>query len=137
LKRGLHDSEYERVRRKAGMDRPEFPEDEPDRDGRLAADRVAEKARETMAILIDRQNQDENERRAKAAADMDGVRRRTNERLMRESWKRYGLEQPSPQASLELYISIGWRLEHTAEGWKLFQPVGFVPRATRTNEIGS
>lgn len=125
MRRDLYTSEYERVRRRAGLGRTEFfdPDEPPTPAERAAveamrADAAARLQEDALAAV---------ERRAAAQASLDALRRRTNERLMRAGWERYGLAPPDPLCSLELMLSVGWRLRcytlNGADRWELEPPV--------------
>lgn len=114
-------TDYERVRRQASLGQAEFYDPDEPPDPGVAA-RVQDRAAETMAELSKQHAEAQSEQRRLSEADMDAVRKRTNDRMRLAAWEQYGIKPPSPTASLELYLSMGWTLEHTGIGWKLMRP---------------
>jgi hypothetical protein len=128
MKRSLYDSEYERVRREAGLDRPEFaePEESPPVDiARIEAAHDDFKGR--MAAF----DVHETQRRAEAKAEADRYTREINERGRLAEFAHAGVAPPvGVQASLELLLWIGWTIEE-ADGQKVLIRPKQVPRKTR------
>jgi hypothetical protein len=129
VKRSLYDSEYDRVRREAGMKnngrlRPEFPEDEETEAPRAARTEIVhdQEFKDRMAAAAVHQA----ERRAKDKAEGDRYSREMNERIARREYEVLGLTPPDPLISLALLKSLGWRVEHFGIGgqerWELIRP---------------
>lgn len=117
MKRSLYDTEYERVRREAGLDRAEFPEpaaaSPPIDEVRVKA--AHEDFKQRMAEL----DAWETKRAAEAAARTDAFTRHNNERVRLAEFARASLVPPvGTQTSLELLLWMGWKIEE-ADGQRV------------------
>ena len=141
MKRSLYDSEYERVRREAGLKngghlRPEFPEDDDPAPPRAATTAIVHdpEFKERMAASAAQ----EAERRAQAKAEGDRYSREVNARMARREYEVLGLTPPEPFVSLALLKSLGWKVEHFEIGgqerWELIRPAS-VPAPRQRSEV--
>jgi ElaB/YqjD/DUF883 family membrane-anchored ribosome-binding protein len=129
MKRGLYDSEYDRIRHAAGYMRPrfEFPDDTEEK---LSADRVEQMRRD----FRERMNEVERAERDRAAAVQQRHKehRETVDRLIMENeYKRIGLTPPNPLCSLGFLLSVGWRIEQIGDRNVLTRPGSETQRKTR------
>lgn len=123
MKRDRFESEYERIRREAGMARrPEFPEEEqPDASGRLRQERIAaslDDFHRRMTALNDAERVQTEQREA----EMDAWRAVWRERFIRREYEVRGLTPPEPPEALGLLLQLGWRVEQSTEGPVLVRP---------------
>lgn len=126
MKHGRHSSEYDKVRRAAGLDRPryqppapEFPDDDapppPVFDDDFRA-RMADHAEQEKVRLAE----------AKAAAD--ALTHRSNSRVKWSEYDRAGVEPPQldengePRYSLSFLLKMGWRVERVGDRNVLTNP---------------
>ena len=131
MKRSLYDSEYEKVRREAGLKnngrlRPEFPDD---------FDPIAPPLRAMPADIVhdeefkqrmDARSAHETEQAAKRRVESERYTREVNARMARREYEVLGLTPPEPFVSLALLKSLGWKVEHFEIGgqerWELMRP---------------
>ena len=130
MKRSLFDSEYERVRRQAGLNQPrlEFDMDDPDVNGERVADRVTrahEDFKQRMAEL-DAVNVKQAAER-KVAADQRSME--ANRIQLLGEYEAAGVYPPftddsgKPTISLSLLKRLGWRIESFgSDGYSLVPP---------------
>jgi hypothetical protein len=129
MKRSLFDSEYDRVRRDAGLARPRYERPEfPDEAAEAQAERVAAgladfharmaelKAAEQQHVVdVDRKH---NERRAMI-----------DERMRLREFTDLGLTPPEgSKCSLGLLLQIGWRVEQVGDKAILTRPNWISPK---------
>ena len=130
MKRSLYNSEYERVRREAGLDRAEFPEfaaAPPPIDEARVKD-AHEDFKQRMVEL----DTWETKRAAEAAARADAFTRHNNERVRLAEFARASLAPPAgTQTSLELLLWMGWKIEEADGQRVLVRPV---PMKRKTRE---
>lgn len=109
MKRDRYASDYEQVRRQAGVGRPqmEFPEEPaPVNLGRI--DAVHDDFKQRMAALAEH----DAEAAAKRKAAADELSKRANESIRLMEFARAGVQPPTGmKVSLPLLLSIGWKIE--------------------------
>jgi hypothetical protein len=115
LKRSLYDSEYERVRREAGVgarSRPDFLDDDEETRISERVDAKLQDFRERMAEL----RVAETTAEARRQVDADARRKVWHRRAVIGEYQRAGLTPPiiggdgMPAVSLSLLLSLGWQV---------------------------
>jgi hypothetical protein len=120
MKRTRYDSEYERIRREAGLAKPQydFPDDDPAKLPQLDTERV-KTAHADFKARMEVRTQYEIEQAAKRKVEADELSARANESLRLAEFDLYGVEPPDGmRVSLPLLISLGWTIEEV-EGQKV------------------
>lgn len=129
MKRTLYDSEYDRVRRKAGFDKPryEFPDEQEERESEARVEEMSADFRRRMAAVAAEEARVTGERLA-------AQNKRTSEYsaiVIRREYAALGLTPPEPLVSLALLRRLGWTLEEFVIGgetrWALTKPVTAAP----------
>lgn len=127
MKHGRHASEYEKVRRAAGMARPKFDIDDDDL-AAATAKRIEEfndDFRQRMAKL----SEHEHEQAARRKAEADALSSRANVSAMLKEYQQHGVEPPftkpdgSPKFSLGFLLKIGWDIMRVGEKNVLVSPI--------------
>lgn len=120
MKRTRYDSEYDKIRDRTGLSRPqvEFPEQED-----APADVVTEDFRRRM----DERAAIEATQAAERKADLEKWRASANRDMVAREYLDYGLTPPDPLVSLSLLQSIGWKLEQYGDRWELIPARASVP----------
>jgi hypothetical protein len=125
MKRDRYASDYEQVRRQAGLGRPqmEFPDDPaPVNLGRI--DAAHDDFKQRMAALAEHDAAAAAERKRKA----DDLTKRANGTVALAEYRAAGVESPSvdgdgaPRVSLSLLLSIGWTVEDVDGARELVAP---------------
>jgi hypothetical protein len=119
MKRGQHDSEYDRVRKRAGYDKPiyDFPDDQRAAETAQRVNEMFEdfRARIEEANAYERQKSDEQKARAVELS------MRANRLCMLNEYRAAGVDPPRidehgfPAFSLSLAFLMGWRIEHIGD----------------------
>jgi hypothetical protein len=116
MKRSLYDSEYERVRRQAGMTQPEFPEP---REVEIGTPRVLdEDFRQRMAVNAEHEAKKAAERKVHA----DALSMRANELVRLKEYERAGVDPLPGGVSLALALHMGWKIEQVGDRNVLVAP---------------
>lgn len=130
MKRGRHDSEYDKIRRAAGYVKPrhEFPDDEEERAAAARVEELNQDFKDRMAELRNAETAQEAERLRKHAERRASVDRA----IMLDEYKRLDLTPPEPLCSLGLLLQMGWKIEPGADGRNvLTRPPAAPKRKTR------
>lgn len=132
MKRGRHDSAYDRVRREAGLGgrpAPEFPDEEEER---ATAARIAKSNEEFKARMAELDRQ-ELAGRVDAEQRHADRRREIDRRILLAEYGRLGLTPPCDTlVSLPLLIKLGWHIEQVDGRNVLVRPQASAPgRKTR------
>lgn len=125
MKRTRYDSEYERVRRSAGLPYATYdlPE-EPDASGQMAPDRVEAALgdfKQRMGALEAQDAAAAAERKAKA----DALTARANATVLIHEYAAQGIHPPLtdgrgvPTVSLAMLLQIGWTIQRVGDGLAL------------------
>lgn len=145
MKRTRYDSEYDKVRAAAGMDRfaPEFPEvdrpaPQPQYRSRVRIDAALEEYRQQMAT----KEAQEAERRAETKAKLDKISLETSDLLRAAEYRAAGLSIPvingvQTKASLGLLFSFGWSVQFVDGVRELVLPSAQKPRKRREDYDGN
>jgi hypothetical protein len=144
MKRGQHDSYYDRVRKRAGWTKPryDFPDQaEVDREGYLVAERVADMASDFHARMDElnaaelRELKEQNIRAVEHSM-------RANRLCMAMEYRSAGVKpiltdgDGNPTVSLSLALLLGWRIEQIGDRNVLTAPAS-APRKTRKEDYGN
>lgn len=130
MKHGRHDSEYDRVRRGAGYDRPklEFPDEKDEIDLQARIDAGLSDFRKRMADL-EQQDAERSAQMARRAAESSAE---INRRMILRDYERQGLQRPEGTlVSLPLLMKLGWRIEEIDGKNVLVKPNQQKQRKTR------
>jgi hypothetical protein len=138
VKRSLYDSEYERIRREAGMrdsrPQPEFLDEEELKleEQRTAArvNEINDDFRARMAAL----GEAERQKIAAAQASLDAWRKEFNERVIKREYTQLGLMPPEPLVSLSLLRKLGWTVQFVGDETVLVRPESWAP-TRRQSEV--
>lgn len=118
MKRDRFESEYERVRRQAGLAPPEFPETSPRRGEVGEPIPVDDDFRERMAETARLDAEKAAERKVHA----DALTARSNERVRLAEYARAGVDPLPGGVSLSLALQMGWRIEQVGDRNVLVAP---------------
>lgn len=122
MKRTRFDSEYDKVRKRAGFARPHYDFDQLDRPAPTEeARRVAESNADFQEKIaeINRVDAMQSEATLKSHAEN---RRRWDERMIRREWEEAGLAPPNPLYSIGLALRLGCRVEEVGGEMVLVRP---------------
>jgi hypothetical protein len=124
MKRSRFDSEYDQVRRAAGLGRPEFPEAKEEQ---LSEDRVAA-ANADFRMRMNELEKAESALAAEKRVRFDQLRKEYNLRMIRRQYENLKITPPEPLVSLSLLLQLGWRIEEVGiEGrYSLVRPPPYV-----------
>jgi hypothetical protein len=120
VKRTRYDSEYDRVRREAGFDKPqyEFPEEQEEVESvgrvRQMQQDFAERAEAMRAA--------EAEKSRQMSAELDARRAEFSDRVIRREYAALGIVPPTPLVSLSLLRLMGWSVEQIGDEFVLVKP---------------
>jgi hypothetical protein len=134
MKYGRHDSEYDKIRQRAGYARPRYEFDEIDPNGMFESERV-EAARadfhQRMAELdaFEAKKKEESEKRHAE------FRLRVDRAIMLAEYQRFGLTPMSDNpCSLSLLLKLGWTIEQVGDKNVLVRPPLQKTRKQREDE---
>lgn len=130
MKRGLHDSEYEKIRRAAGYGKPQYEFPEIDTEAMFAAERV-EAARQDFHNRMDELNRAEAKKAAEVEARHAEFRLKVDRAILLSEYQRLGLEPLEPLISLHLALKLGWSIEQINGKNVLARPTAQQQRKTR------
>lgn len=123
MKRDRFESDYERVRREAGLARRDF--DEPG--GPTLAERI-EIAHENFKERMAEVDKVDTEQAARRSAEAAAHSARWNARIRLQEYHRAGVKPPkvdfdgNPEHSLPLMLSLGWRVARVGDQNVLVAP---------------
>lgn len=121
MKRDRFASDYERVRRQAGLPGPEFPLDGKE-DAHVDLARV-DAAHEDFKARMSAYTEHDSEQARKRAAEATALTLRANESLRLAEFARAGVEPPvGCTSSLGLLLQIGWTIGRNGDGRVLLRP---------------
>lgn len=120
MKRDRYESDYERVRRQAGLARSEFPEpDTSPRQGEVGEPQpIDDGFRDRMAELARLDAEKAAERKIHA----DALTLRANELVRLKEYQRAGVDPMPGGISLSLALQMGWKIEQVGDRNVLVQP---------------
>jgi hypothetical protein len=139
MKRGRHDSEYDKIRQRAGFARPQYEFDEIDPKAMFESERV-EAARADFHQRMAELNAREAEQDAARKALADDTSRRGNLIVLVGEYARAGVKPPfvnergEPTVSLSMLKMQGWEITEFAGQRTLLRPASAGGYARRTRE---
>jgi hypothetical protein len=129
MKHTRYDSEYDKVRKRSGLAKPEFDFDDL-QPAKPRAAPVDEDYQKRMAERVAIETAQAAERRA----EMDSWRAKANREAIMREYNDLGLTPPEPLVSLSLLESIGWKVEKYGDRWELIRPEWADKQRRKSNE---
>jgi hypothetical protein len=126
MKRTLYDSEYDRIRKAAGLARPQYEFDEFEGREAPPSFRVDELNDDFKQRMAER-SEHEKQKEAAAKANHDAWHKGVNDRMIRREYESLGITPPEPLVSLSMLRKIGWTIEQIGDRNVLMRPLGLQP----------